>query len=127
MDSFALADLTDNKPLSTLGKYLFDQLGLIDLFEIDTGKLARFFDTIEQGYDDGKLIPYHNRIHAASVVHMMHMLLSHGGVAQAVSPSGTSDDRGRSLLVMACLLAAAAHDYEHKGVNNDFLVRTGNE
>merc|ERR1740121_808134 len=28
---------------------------------------------------------------------------------------------------MACLLAAAAHDFEHPGRTNDFLVRTGHD
>jgi len=28
---------------------------------------------------------------------------------------------------MACLLAAAVHDYEHLGLNNDFLVKTGHK
>lgn len=29
--------------------------------------------------------------------------------------------------LLACLQAAITHDYEHKGLNNDFLVRVGDD
>jgi len=128
-DAFALAKLTGNKPLSTLGNYLFCKLGFVDHFQLNRERLAQFFVEIEQGYDDEHL--YHNRTHAASVLHMMHAILTHGGVAQAVllafasgEPSSKMVSSSGQLERMACLLAAAMHDYEHKGVNNDFLVKT---
>lgn len=126
LDAFALAELSDNKPLSTLGCYLFKQLGFLDCFQIDTGKLARFFTEIERGYSDDN--SYHNRLHAASVMHMMYALLVHGGVAKAVSTQlGFSADRSVQLVTLACLIAAAVHDFEHKGLTNDFLVKTCDE
>merc|ERR1719245_2343778 len=53
---------------------------------------------------------------------MMHALLEHGGIlGPAMAGLGGGDGY---LERMACLVAAAAHDYEHPGVSNDFLVRT---
>jgi hypothetical protein len=50
-------------------------------------------------------------------------LLEHGGVADAVAPV-FSGNGGCCLEKLACLLAAAVHDHEHLGLNNEFLVRT---
>lgn len=126
-DAFALAELTDNRPLSTLGMYLFQELGLVERFNLDISKLNRFFVEIENGYDDE--IPYHNRAHAASVLHAMHALLEHGGIANAIAPAfrevGGSACRDGHLERLASLMAAAVHDVEHAGVSNEFLVRTG--
>lgn len=56
------------------------------------------------------------RIHAASVLQTMHMLLHYGGLKQ----NGIVD----GIASLACYIAAAVHDFEHGGVNNDFLMRT---
>lgn len=93
-------------------------MGLIDHFGLCRLRLARFLSEIELGYDD--LVTYHNRAHAASVFHFTHALLTHGGVAAAVRCGGDGH-----LQELACLLAAAVHDFEHKGLSNDFLVRSG--
>jgi len=77
---------------------------------------------IEEGYDPA--VPYHNSLHAASVMHGMHALLHLGGLADRLaSVLGKDVD----LIRMACLLAAAVHDYGHLGLNNDFLVKTMHE
>ena len=55
-------------------------------------------------------------IHVASVVQMMHMLLRHGGVLKSNSMN--------QLQHWACIMSAAVHDFEHGGLNNDFLVKT---
>lgn len=125
-DVFTLADLTDNKPLSTLGMYLLERLGLVEEFALDTQKLEHFFVEIENGYDDAN--PYHNRAHAASVMHALHASLGQGGIANAIASSfndgGSSRGRQGQLQRLACLLAAAMHDHEHLGLTNDFLVRS---
>uniref|UniRef100_A0A7S2FUT2 PDEase domain-containing protein n=1 Tax=Alexandrium andersonii TaxID=327968 RepID=A0A7S2FUT2_9DINO len=54
----------------------------------------------------------------------MYALLEHGGLAELVAPLLASDADSQQLMKMACLLAAAIHDYEHQGVNNDYLVKT---
>jgi len=91
---------------------------------LDRDKLANFFIEIERGYDDAN--SYHNRAHAASVMHAMHALLEHGGINEATSPAFIPETEGGQLERLACLLAAAVHDYDHLGLSNDFLVRTDN-
>lgn len=109
--------------------YLFEQLGLVEHFALPQKKLLRFFHELECGYDDAN--PYHNRAHAASVMHLMHAMLEHGELARvvAVAGGGEDDSKGRRvpLVRMACLVAAAVHDYEHLGLSNDFLVQTFHE
>lgn len=129
LDAFALAELTDNKPLSTLGTYLLEKLGIISHFDLNTGKVKEFLVQIEQGYDDAN--PYHNRAHAASVLHAMHALLNQGGIMQIAAPAFCDGVAPSStnwhLECLACLLAAAVHDFEHLGVSNDFLVQGGDK
>jgi len=127
-DALALAEVTRNRPLSTLGVYLFDRLGLVNLFGLERSKLLRFFLAIERGYSDS--CSYHNRAHAASVMHQTHMLLTQGGLASTCSLAcGEADgeDSHEHLVTMACLVAASVHDFEHTGVDNGFLIKTLDE
>jgi len=129
-DALSFAEATGNRPLSTLGAYLFRRLGLIESMGLSEQKVLRFFLEIEQGYDDGSSVPYHNRAHAASVLHVMHALLHHGGVLTVAGPAlaaGGGFSEGGCLERMACLIAATVHDYEHRGLSNDFLMKTGHE
>jgi hypothetical protein len=124
-DVLALAEVTGNRPLSTLGVYMFDRLGLVEHFGLERSKLVSFFINIERGYSDS--CSYHNRAHAASVLHQMYMLLTHGGLAStcALACSGADGENpNEQLVTMACLVAAAVHDFEHRGVDNGFLVKT---
>jgi cAMP-specific phosphodiesterase 4/calcium/calmodulin-dependent 3',5'-cyclic nucleotide phosphodiesterase len=128
IDTLSLAELSEDKPLSTLGMHLFQHHGLTCFFGIDCKKLENFLLEIERGYPISN--QYHNRAHAASVLHVMHCLLSHGGVAEATfkAASATQDrKRQQKLVTVAGLVAAIVHDYEHEGVNNDFLVKTSNK
>eukprot|EP00930_Biecheleria_cincta_P040772 TRINITY_DN27929_c0_g1_i1.p1 TRINITY_DN27929_c0_g1~~TRINITY_DN27929_c0_g1_i1.p1 ORF type:complete len:779 (-),score=143.68 TRINITY_DN27929_c0_g1_i1:39-2288(-) len=138
LDTLTLAAETGDRPLSTLGTYLFDAVGLVDHFGLDRAKLRAFLLEIERGYEatQGGAAPYHNRAHAAAVLHGMHVLVHHCSLAQVAartfqsleqeSEESLADGSGK-LESMACLLAAAVHDYEHLGLNNDFLVKTGHE
>lgn len=126
-DTLSLAELSNNKPLSTLGMHLFEHHGLPSAFDIDSKKLENFLLEIERGYPVSN--HYHNRAHAASVTHFMHCLLSHGGVAEATShAAGMVEDgaRQQEIVKLSGLLAAVVHDYQHKGLNNDYLVKTSN-
>jgi len=126
MDTLSLSELTNNKPLSVLASCLFNKLDLVTSFKIDQSKLERFLAEIEKGYPDSN--PYHNRAHAASVLHFMHSILAHGKVAEASSITVSSlyedSDSCRQLVTLAGLIAAIVHDYEHEGLSNDFLVKT---
>jgi hypothetical protein len=122
MDVGMLSKLTEGRPLSALCVWIFHHVGFIDHFELDPVKVSRFFTRIEQGYNDA--VPYHNREHAASVVHMMNALLDLGGIADALAEGVSHHDV--MLDWMACIVAAAIHDFEHTGFNNEFLTRTSN-
>ena len=100
--------------------------------------MLHFFEAIEEGYPDAN--PYHNRAHGASVLHMTHALMRHGGAAAAVGQGRWFDGAAPvpgaalgtapaaapagALETLACLLAAAVHDYEHLGLTNGYLVKT---
>ena len=53
-------------------------------------------------------------IHVASVMHMTHMLMHHGGIAEMMTDNQ----------ILATYYAALIHDFEHLGVNNDYLIKT---
>eukprot|EP00927_Polykrikos_kofoidii_P025777 TRINITY_DN230_c0_g1_i1.p1 TRINITY_DN230_c0_g1~~TRINITY_DN230_c0_g1_i1.p1 ORF type:complete len:792 (+),score=108.52 TRINITY_DN230_c0_g1_i1:116-2377(+) len=125
MDVFALEELTDGRPLSSLARFIFEKTGLITRFDMNRSKLDNFLMEIERGYPETN--QYHSRAHAASVLHILHALLHLGGLAEAasVAVAGIEDaDTRRGIVTMSALLAAIVHDYEHTGVNNDFLVKT---
>ena len=55
-------------------------------------------------------------VHVASVLQMTHMLLTHGGIWQSNAMNWME--------VHTIYWSAITHDFEHKGVNNDFMVLT---
>lgn len=57
--------------------------------------------------------------HVASVLQMTHMIMVHGGVLKSHGA-----DR---LTLLASYIAALIHDFEHSGVNNDFLIKSQDE
>lgn len=50
---------------------------------------------------------------------MTHMIMVHGGVLKSQGA-----DR---LTLLASYTAALVHDFEHSGVNNDFLIKTSHD
>lgn len=112
-DSFQLNVVSGGRPLSMLAFALLKRSGLVETFELDEEKLVKFLMLVEDGYPQN---PYHNRIHAADVLRSLHVLLSRGGLIEA----GYCENQ----VLLACYLSAIIHDYQHKGVNNDFLVRS---
>lgn len=113
-DIFGYADATTGNSLSMLGFHLFRTTGLVQEFQLNETKLAACLRKIESGYNPTN--PYHNSIHVASVLQMTHMLLVHGGVMKSKVM-----DRVHQV---ASYWSAIVHDFEHGGVNNDFLVKT---
>jgi cAMP-specific phosphodiesterase 4/calcium/calmodulin-dependent 3',5'-cyclic nucleotide phosphodiesterase len=129
LNAFDLAELCGGRPLSILGTFLFEHLELNDHFGLDRSRVQQFFRYIEDGYDPA--VAYHNSVHAVSVMYYMYVILHHGGVAQAVACAMCSDgeqrDASGKFELLVGLVAAAAHDFEHTGLNNDFLVKTRSE
>lgn len=114
-DAFKLDEVCQGHPLSTLAFYLFSRNGLIQKYDLEEVRLARFLRRIESGYPEN---PYHNRIHASDVLQGMQVQLTRGGLYAML---------GEELALFAGYLAAVIHDYEHKGLNNDFLIRVNDE
>ncbi|DBB01895.1 TPA: hypothetical protein ACH3X1_000492 [Trebouxia sp. C0004] len=113
-DVFAFAEATPGHTLSVLFFYLVKQSGVLDGLYLDEGKLCIFLQKMDRGYDPST--PYHSSTHVASVVQMTHMLLCHGGIVKSKAM-----DRP---LMWGTYWAALVHDYEHGGLNNDFLIKT---
>lgn len=114
-DAFKLAEVTQGHPLSALGFWLMKRYDIIRNFQLDATTLALFLRKVEDGYPEN---PYHNKTHAADVLQGMHVMLTRGGLHRRL---------GEELAMLAGYLAAIVHDYEHKGLNNDFLVRVGDD
>jgi 3'5'-cyclic nucleotide phosphodiesterase len=107
--SFPIFELERSNPSNLLGVMatrVFQQLGLLDE-KIDRDKFHRFFRSI--GGNCGTN-PYHNSTHAADVVHAAYYLVRGGrGVYTKLEMS-------------ALVVAAAVHDFDHRGRSNAFLV-----
>lgn len=66
----------------------------------------------EQGYHDTN--PYHNSVHAADVTQAMHCFIQEKSIGPYLTKMET----------MCAILAAVAHDLDHPGVNQHFLIAT---
>ncbi|DBB04745.1 TPA: putative 3',5'-cyclic phosphodiesterase pde-3 [Trebouxia sp. C0006] len=113
-DIFGYSDATPGYSLSLLVWHFVKQAGLIKEMSIDEGKFCAFARKIEAGYNPTN--PYHNSVHVASVVQMTHMLMHHGGVLASQALTQRQQ--------LATYFSALVHDFEHGGVNNDFLIKT---
>ena len=54
-------------------------------------------------------------VHAASVLQLTHMIIRHGGITDAIM---------KPALKLGTYWSAIVHDYEHGGLNNDYLIKT---
>ncbi|XP_016084013.2 cAMP-specific 3',5'-cyclic phosphodiesterase 7B isoform X1 [Ornithorhynchus anatinus] len=111
-DIFLFDRLTNGNSLVTLLCHLFNIHGLIHHFQLDMVTLHRFLVMVQEDYHNHN--PYHNAVHAADVTQAMHCYLKEPKLASFLTP----------LDIMLGLLAAAAHDVDHPGVNQPFLIKT---
>lgn len=86
----------------------------MDHFNLDVVRLWKLFSLIEEGYHSTN--PYHNSIHATDVTQAMHCFLQETKIYEYLTP----------LEIMSSLLGAVAHDLDHPGVNQPFLIATSN-
>ena len=114
-DCFELIKITKD-PAFEVGLYVFNVLGLSDRFSIDNLILRNFLTAVERGYN--RLNFYHNSMHAADVTASTVFLMQKG-----LSRCGNLVD----LDVFALVVSAICHDIGHPGVNNAFLVATGDD
>ncbi|TPX40717.1 hypothetical protein SeLEV6574_g06452 [Synchytrium endobioticum] len=109
---FTLKELSKNKPLVALGSYLFRREDLLVKLGLNETKMLGFLNEVDKGYNDD--VPYHNSCHAADVLHGVHFLKTH--CSAVVVPS--------ELELLALYTGALIHDFNHPGVNNNFLIST---
>lgn len=64
---------SNNHPLSVVTWAVMEKRNLFNLFELDKKKMLSYLLHVEDSYHDR---PYHNRLHAADVVHSVHVLLN---------------------------------------------------
>ncbi|KAH3742645.1 cysteine hydrolase [Pelomyxa schiedti] len=83
-----------------------------ELGSVEVPKLRKFGEFLHRGYNDSN--PYHNSLHAMDVMQAVHWIMR--------LPCFISQFTNVERLSMA--VAAAAHDYQHPGVNTDFLRNT---
>ena len=111
-NAFSFDRLTEGQNLATLCTYLFQDLGLCRHFRLDSLLVWKFFSSVEQHYH--RTNPYHNGVHAADVTQAMACFIQESIFRQHLRP----------LEKMAALIAAVAHDVDHPGLNEKFLVTT---
>lgn len=93
---------------------MFHWYGLLEHFKLDVVRLWKLFTLIEEGYHSTN--PYHNAIHATDVTQAMHCFLQETKIHEHLEP----------LEIMAALIGSVAHDLDHPGVNQPFLIATSN-
>uniref|UniRef100_A0AC35G4E8 Phosphodiesterase n=2 Tax=Panagrolaimus sp. PS1159 TaxID=55785 RepID=A0AC35G4E8_9BILA len=128
---FHIADRYKTTVLTRMTWSVFKEADLFRIFKLPMQKFFNFFHALECGYWE---IPYHNRIHAADVLHGCYYLTCHpvrAFVGRPSSPELQFHDCGAPLPVsenmstlelMALFTAAAMHDFDHPGRTNAFLV-----
>ncbi|XP_076123587.1 dual specificity calcium/calmodulin-dependent 3',5'-cyclic nucleotide phosphodiesterase 1B-like isoform X2 [Alosa pseudoharengus] len=115
-DVFALDTASSGHALQALFVELVIRYELNSRFKIPISCLMSFLPALERGYGKHSN-PYHGHTHAADVTQTMHCLLLRTGLVHWLS----------ELEVLACLFAAAIHDYEHTGTTNNFHIHTRSE
>ncbi|XP_044270346.1 cAMP-specific 3',5'-cyclic phosphodiesterase 4A-like isoform X2 [Tribolium madens] len=113
-NAFTLETVAGGRALSVLCVHLFHWYGLLDYFQLDVVRVWKLFTLIEEGYHSTN--PYHNSIHATDVTQAMHCFLQEEKIRKHLS----------ELEIMAALIGAVAHDLDHPGVNQHFLISTSN-
>uniref|UniRef100_A0A0R3RKG2 PDEase domain-containing protein n=1 Tax=Elaeophora elaphi TaxID=1147741 RepID=A0A0R3RKG2_9BILA len=88
---FPIFHFAERHPTTTLSRIaysIFRGHGLFQIFKLSPNKFFNFFHSLECGYWD---IPYHNRIHAADVLHGCYYLTCHPVCAFLGSPTGSPE------------------------------------
>lgn len=113
-NAFTLENVSGGRSLPVLCLHLFHWYGLLSHFDLDVARVWKLFNLIDEGYHSTN--PYHNSVHAADVTQAMHCFLQQKQIREYLEP----------LEIMASLIGAVAHDVDHPGVNQPFLIATSN-
>lgn len=104
-DVLSLQEASRGHALYLLGLAVFERHNLLKACRIDMRAFERFLLRMEHGYGAN---PYHNSMHGADVLMTTHLFLSKYGFLERLS----------SLELLASLLGALMHDFNHPGTTN---------
>ncbi|KAJ8019550.1 Calcium/calmodulin-dependent 3',5'-cyclic nucleotide phosphodiesterase 1C [Holothuria leucospilota] len=115
-DIFALHREAEGHALKCIVHEILNRYDLLIKFKIPYSVLSNFLEAMEVGYSK-HCNPYHNLLHAADVTQTVHHMLARMGLVHWIT----------DLEILACILAAVMHDFEHTGTTNNFHINTGSD
>ncbi|ETK71554.1 hypothetical protein L915_21223 [Phytophthora nicotianae] len=105
---------TDTVVLPKLLEEMYLDFKVDEVLNTTKHRLQNFIVAMKEHYHPN---PFHNFLHAFSVVHAAYLLLSTTDAGQMLQP----------LDIAACLVASLGHDVDHPGHTNDFEVKSGSQ
>jgi hypothetical protein len=113
-DVFELQRVTNGHGLFTLMHLLFKMKDLFNILEMPIDNFKRFVSRVQSGYNAD--VPYHNSTHATDVTQTIHYFSNTCGAADLmqITPLETA----------GMYIATCVHDFEHPGLNNNYLINT---
>tara|TARA_B110001452_G_scaffold263814_1_gene265818 strand:+ start:457 stop:2259 length:1803 start_codon:yes stop_codon:yes gene_type:complete len=112
MSVFEFWEQSQNSGLVVASFHLLNEYDLISKFKLSKPRLLCFLRKIQDGYRMAN--PYHNTLHALDVLLNTNYFLRQENIKRLMSP----------LDHLACLIGATIHDFQHPGINNNFLAAT---
>lgn len=106
--------LADKDSLPELIEDMFMKYNLPRVLNISQQRLQNFIMVIKENYHPN---PFHNFMHAFSVVHTAYLLLSTTEAGRMLRP----------LDIAGCLIAALCHDVDHPGHTNAYEIQSGSQ
>jgi len=113
-DTLALQEASDGHALLLVGEALFEWHKLHEPCHVDRVVLHHFLRALEACYGDHE---YHNAMHGADVALGVHHFIVKFGVTARLT----------KLELLAALVGALVHDFNHPGTNNGHEVRARTE
>eukprot|EP00906_Rhabdomonas_costata_P024315 RCo034971 len=111
-DVWTVSDFTNKGALFTTAYAIFMRWDFLRKFGVDEAVVINFLSQVEGGYHPN---PYHNSMHGADVLHIVHYILSSGELKERCHL--TDED------TFAAIIAGMIHDYDHPGLNNNFHIK----
>lgn len=104
----------EDHPILYISIWIFEKIDLLSIYNFDAKLFNEYMLTIEKNYHQEN--PYHNRFHGADVLQAVYYLSNLDSLLTMFS----------DLDLLTLYFAAAIHDVDHPGFNNNFLVSTDN-
>lgn len=111
-DVFAYSSEASSYAFPFLGMKLLLKYNIYSVCNFNMDVLAEFLRVLNEGYDSKN--PFHNGEHIMDTVQACHFAYRTAGMETYLSLQD----------IALGIIAAFIHDYEHPGVNNQFLIRT---